>query len=152
MRQGGSGTSLYYGVYYSTGRRVCQGVFENYFDFSGKVGKSEVVFICYMLLSCHRRQGNLHSTSECCERKALFATKETPFYVHFLPTSARNEPKKRRLRARGATNLGKIFANLKLTIIAEIFAIPYPLRIPLPLRSCGTPWWRTFEAFVNLIK
>ena len=57
--------------------------------------------------------------------------------VHFLPASARNEPKKRRLRARGASKFGKKDRDPKFNNYAEFFAIPYPLRIPLPLRSCG---------------
>ena len=52
-------------------------------------------------------------------------------YVHFLPTSARNEPKKRRSRGRGASKHGEVFEIFKPIVDAALFAIPSPLRIPL---------------------
>ena len=52
-------------------------------------------------------------------------------YVHFLPTSARNEPKKRRSRGRGASKHGELYINLNPFVDAALFAIPSPLRIPL---------------------
>ncbi len=94
-----------------------------------------------MLLSCHRRQGNLHSTSECCERKALFATKETRVLCHFSATGSRKVTKRMPFKVERHSDFG----------FAKIFVILSPLKIPLSCVRERTSWWRLSWVFVDLI-